>query len=275
MPLMLYTLFEQDGSDYLGRSPEAGNYQLVITPYAQDDAQGEAGEPLTINFFVQGIPPVSQVTGLMLVDAATNQDAGLLMDGDVIDLTNFPEGFSGRALLDGPVGSVRFAVGDVERVENIAAFTLFEQEGDVYLGRSPAPGDYQLTITPYAIDDAAGEAGEPLTINFTITGGDMDNEARRLTHPEKPLIADQVSSFSLTALSNPGADRVTVDTKGLTGQVISVQVIDPAGQLVEQKQYTVLGDQDQFELELNQRTSGVYIVNAQVGKLYQYLRVIK
>lgn len=264
-----FTLFEQEGTNYLGRTPAEGNYQLVVTPEDDDEAS------LTINFFVKAVPPVGQVTGLVLVDAATNQDVGRLTDGDVINLANFPEGFSGRALLDGPVGSVMFAIDNTTRVENVTVFTLFEQEGNVYLGRSPAPGNYQLVITPYAIDNAAGETGEPLTINFTVVGDEMAREARRFTPVEKPLIADPTRSLTLTTFSNPGADRVVMDVRGLDGQTLLVQVVNPAGRLVDQRQYTVFGTQDLPELDLNRYEPGIYVVSVQVGKLRQQVRVMK
>ncbi|HTF83154.1 MAG TPA: Ig-like domain-containing protein, partial [Cellvibrio sp.] len=95
--------------------------------------------------------------------------------------------------LDGPVS--------IQRTENNAAYALANESEhlDINGGELPA-GDYTLIVTPYAEANAAGEAGIPLLLNFSVTG------------QVAPPVADPQAvndSYSLTAGSGsqPGQSR--------------------------------------------------------------------
>ena len=398
---------------------------------------GKNGRGLTVNSILIAAPdvlasngvihvinrvllPVNRVRQLVLVDAATNQDRGLLMDGDTISRADFPNGLSARALVDGPVGSVRFSLNDsLTRVENVLAFTLFEQQGNDYRGRSLAPGNYRVTATPYTMDDAQGSVGDSLTINFVVVdepdGKTIVEIAREtedlsilvealqraglvetlngegpftvfaptneafervlnllhlssvdrlpayilrkllLYHVAKgELTSDTLSRLSrvptlvglplsvssegatihvnhaeviaadiqasngvvhlvdevilpdlqallstvdeehlaalnelltpegdidpalvLSAIPNPGVEEVIVRIDGMAGETVSVRLVDSQGQSMGAWEYTVTGSQDDFALDLRPYTRGIYIVNVQVGELYEYVRVVK
>ena len=93
----------------------------------------------------------------------------------------------------------------------------------------------------------------------------------QLTDPEGPLSP----SLSLSASPNPGAKEVVMEIEGMAGETVSVQVMDQQGQYLAYVEYTVAGSQDSFTLDLSQYAKGLYIVNAQAGELYQYVRVMK
>lgn len=101
---------------------------------------------------------------------------------------------------------------------------------------------------------------------------------RRITALGKSLIPEGgplYPALTLSAFPNPGADEVTMQIEGLAGETLSVRVIDPQGRYIARQQYTVAGPQDTFTLDVGQFAEGLYIVNAQVGELYEYVRVMK
>lgn len=120
------------------------------------------------------------VTGMVLVDAATNQDVGPLDDGTVINLGTTPE-FNIRAdtAPDG-VGSVGFAVIDTDNQpvrfrldgtprENFAPFAVGGDwpVGD-YLPMTLEPGTYTVTATAYSGGSLTGTRGPSLAVTFTV-----------------------------------------------------------------------------------------------------------
>jgi len=112
------------------------------------------------------------VTGLVLVNAATDVDIGPLSDGDTIDL-----GALGTSELNvraettpAVVGSVRFGLdGDASyQLENTAPYALAGDTSGDYAGWTPAAGDHTLTATAFDGADATGEAGPTVTVGFTV-----------------------------------------------------------------------------------------------------------
>ena len=118
-------------------------------------------------------PPTSApgVTGVTLVNAATDQDVGPLADGTVIDQSVAGDQLTVRAgLTNAPSGSLKFVLdGGHTQVESAAPYSLFgDDPGPDYLPGPLPAGNHQLVITPYAGAGATGTAGAPYAINFTV-----------------------------------------------------------------------------------------------------------
>ena len=52
-----YTLYGHTNGDYSGKDFTKGNYNLTVTPYAEDDLTGEIGIPITVSFEMVSEPP--------------------------------------------------------------------------------------------------------------------------------------------------------------------------------------------------------------------------
>ncbi|MFD0997790.1 T9SS type A sorting domain-containing protein [Ohtaekwangia kribbensis] len=123
------------------------------------------------------------INSLMLIDASTDTDRGILSDGDIIDLSLLDcDKLSIRAdatphLLDKVLFNLNGPI-DYFRVERFFPYSLF---GDIvnpdhttdYRGWKLSPGTYTLTATPYA----GNVRGEPYSISFTVVLSTTTNEA--------------------------------------------------------------------------------------------------
>ena len=96
-----------------------------------------------------------------------------LTDGSVFTTLDFPSNASVladaaagaesvRLVLNGPGGQV------VDRVENVAPYSLFANNGADFFGSALEVGSYTLSVTAYTGDGATGTAGDTLTVGFTI-----------------------------------------------------------------------------------------------------------
>lgn len=132
-----------------------------------------------------------EVTGLTLIDAATDQAIGPLNDGVVVDLSQTARGVNIRADVAGQVGSVRFGLNDNQnaKVESSVPFSLRgDNQGD-YSEWIPNPGTYTITATPYPQSGARGTPGMPLTVTFQVKGQPTSGASE--TPSQYPDIASQ------------------------------------------------------------------------------------
>jgi len=113
-----------------------------------------------------------EITGLTLIDAASNQAIGPLNDGDSVDLSPTAKGINIRADVVGSVGSVRFGLNGSAnyRVENVAPYALAGDNKGNYSQWVPAPGEYTVTATPYPQSGAKGTPGASLQVTFRVEG---------------------------------------------------------------------------------------------------------
>ena len=111
-----------------------------------------------------------QVTGFMLVDAATNADIRPLKNDDWLVLSQLPAQLAVRAVTTGTVESVVFGFGGnaAFRTENAAPYALGGDANGDYAPVALAGGQQTLTATPFAADAGAGAAGMSRTIRFNV-----------------------------------------------------------------------------------------------------------
>ena len=123
---------------------------------------------------IRRLPPV---TGFVLVDSQRDVDISTIEDGGTIDVhLSAAVSLSIRAEVEDVswLGSVQFELAGpfaTSHVDNQAPYTLFGDDGqEDYDGGSLPDGDYEITATPFWETDAAGAAGAPLQMTFSIAG---------------------------------------------------------------------------------------------------------
>lgn len=117
-------------------------------------------------------PTGTSVTSFTLVNADTDLDLGPMTSGVTINYATLPtRNLNVRANTNpATVGSVRFSLDGAANTmtENGAPYALAGDTAGNYNAWTPALGSHTLTATPYASAGAAGTAGTPLTVSFTV-----------------------------------------------------------------------------------------------------------
>jgi hypothetical protein len=185
-----YSLFGDRKGVYRGWRPEVGTYALTAIPYSQTRGRGTPGQALTISFVIvrdneepeptpTSTPPAEDqaVVELTLVDADNDRDIMPLTNGRVINLAELPtKNVNVRANTNpGVVGSVRFELEGRQShgtIENIVPYALFGDSAGDFYPWVPGVGEYTLSAVPYSQNNAEGQAGEPLTVEFEVVDGD-------------------------------------------------------------------------------------------------------
>jgi peptidoglycan/xylan/chitin deacetylase (PgdA/CDA1 family) len=156
---------------------------------------------------------IGQVLSLTLVNAAADQDIGLLSNGGVINLAVTGTSLNVRANVSGSVGSVRFGLdGNTDyRTESAAPYALAGDNGGDYTSWSPALGSHSLTATPYSGAGATGTAGVPISISFTVINEPQINRAPEITAGPQA---------SLNPVTLPGTAAVSVTASDADGDAL-------------------------------------------------------
>ncbi len=128
--------------------------------------------PVVLVYDVSDIPPF--VSTFFLINTDTDLAISRqIPDGTLFDLSLLPRHLSLQAYASRPVESVRFEYTDNQgrqrsRIESVAPYALFgDVDGDYSPGTFPL-GELTITATPYTMDYAGGEAGEPVVISINI-----------------------------------------------------------------------------------------------------------
>jgi hypothetical protein len=177
-----------------GGLPE-GNYTLQITPYAEANKSGAAGQTFSMSFSVNAthetveiVEPVETVApadpavvpgiaSFQIIEyTATNTFAPVrtLNDGDTLVLSELPNLINIEAVSEdvAQTGSVDFVLeGPVTlaRSENTAIYTLADAFYNFDLAANALPeGQYTLSVTPYTGANKTGDVGQTVSINFTV-----------------------------------------------------------------------------------------------------------
>ena len=167
-----YALFSDFQGNYFAWVPPVGSYTLAATAFSGSDGTGTAGPTFTLSFSV--INSVGSVGSFTLVNADTDRDILTITSGMTLSLSVLPRNLNIRAnTTPSTVGSVELSLTGAQthfENQNVAPYALFgDFQGD-YFAWMPSAGSYSLTATPFDALDGGGNAGTPLTINFTFTG---------------------------------------------------------------------------------------------------------
>ena len=166
-----YALLSDSNGDYVPWLADAGTYTLMATPYEKPEAKGKAGVPATIEFEVINSSTIKKVA---VVDATTGNEIEEL--GNVLDIGMFSSQPVSLLIKTDPevVGSVMIEItgpDNFTRTENMVPYTLLGDNPNKGSATPwmPQKGTYELTLTPFARNNATGPAGIPLKINFEVT----------------------------------------------------------------------------------------------------------
>ncbi len=111
-----------------------------------------------------------EVVGFTLIDASTDQEIRPLRDGETINFKTEGAELNIRADVRGNVGSVRFELngGQWTKTETAPPYSIGGDRRGDYDAWMPSPGEYRLTVVPFA--DGSGAQGKAKTISFTVVG---------------------------------------------------------------------------------------------------------
>ncbi len=134
-------------------------------------AGGSTGIVPDMSCVVSCVP--NEVVSLMLVDAGSDSDLGVMSNGDTIDIAILPL-FSVRADVcsDPDVQSVVFTLDgtDIE-TQNGAPYAVNGDNNGDYTPWPLSPGSYTLVATPYSANKGKGNAGVAEQVSFYVIDG--------------------------------------------------------------------------------------------------------
>ena len=257
-----FTLFGDNQEKYNGLFLPEGNYVLTVTPYSGSNKQGVKGIPKTINFTIEffkddfTLPMVAN-----LYDANTDKSIANLftynkavfdkknMNLDNVNLVVNPFSFihsikSVYMALQGPVSNFNnYVAPPFTKIENVAPFALFgDVDGDFY-GESLSVGNYKLYATPYAGNNATGNAGFGRVFEFEIIDTSTSFTSKTMIYP------------------NPANKMTLVKTEGKTA-IFKTVVLDLTGKIV--KDYSKSIDSEQA-IDVSGLKKGIYVVQIFTG----------
>jgi len=219
-----FSFFHDLWGDYRVGKLEPGDYELVATPYSQNNAQGIIGQSLKINFTVASYDSNLVIKSFSLVDPDMGQHIQELSDGDVISVDGRP---NIRANTGDNTQSVVFYLNGVRRVENEAPYSYFYDVEGVYRPGRLHEGTYRLEATAYSGNNATGKNGNTEKIEFTVTG-----------NPSGASVA------FINFYPSPAANASQVEISGSPESHVHIQVTDQYGykrSLIHQGQLDING----------------------------------
>ena len=220
------------------------------TPTLEATATSQAtATPIVTNTPLPTSPADQAVVSFTLVNAETNQDSGQLVDGAVITLNNPPQKFNIRANINPEkVGSVLFELNGKTRKDNNSPYSLFGDNQGIYNEwKNPRVGQYTLTAVPYSKKRGQGNAGQSMTISFSVEYAPSDQAVTGFTLVNAetntdigPLVDGAV--INLDAFDNKKFNiRANTDPE-IVGSVLIMLNNKPRRE--NQFPYAVFGDKD-------------------------------
>ena len=215
--LPVYSLGGDRRGDFHAFDFEPGSYTLMAIPYGDTQSEGAPGPKATLNFSVVDSRPAPSlsISSLVLVETKNNKEIGELEDGDVLH-------FSQRILDNltivakpgsGKVGSVDFILnGRRVKTENNEPYAIAGDRGQKLHRFNFAPGHYELTVVPYSKSRRGGEAGESLTVSFTVPG----KKGKRIVQEVNEVDNLVPAKISTTAYPNPFTSELSVSVTNLS-----------------------------------------------------------
>lgn len=216
-----------------------GTYQITVTPYSRNNAQGEVGTPIALTFQVinQQIATPNLET-INLIDADSDRVIQSLGNQATISL-NSAGSFNIDAIANSATQSVRFTINGQSRLENVPAYAMYGNNDNDFESWYPDPGTYQIIITPFSQDNAAGIEGGSRTITLTFTNDPVTNSGFTTTQ-------------STTNSGSRSSTAATQSTNFILTRANSSSDIRPLNQ-TDSVSLSTIGD---FNIRLNNAPSG-------------------
>jgi hypothetical protein len=196
-----------DGStDYLPFTPSLGSHTLELTPYGGPNGTGAAGVTKVFTFQVTS---KSELMDVVLINADTDEDMFALPGVVTLYYNEMSTNkFNVRAVTaPAKVGSVKFVLDGVTKVENAAPYTLAgdapRPDGSTdYKPITFSPGSHILKVTAYSGANATGTASNTIEqqIHISVDGSRVSADLSGL----------EAGFAQLTAAPNPTNGRATL-----------------------------------------------------------------
>ena len=117
----------------------------------------------------EAVATVPTVTSFTLVNADTDEDIGLIEEGDEIDLTITGVSLNIRANTNPDItGSVVISLDGISNTESVSPYAYGGDNSGDYKVISLAKGDHQIQATAYDETGGGGTSGPTFTINFSV-----------------------------------------------------------------------------------------------------------
>ena len=263
-----FTLFGDSNGKFNGKVLPEGDYTLTATPYSETHEKGKKGIPLTIHFSIEfDKDSFSLSSFISMKDAASedNLETIFVFDKKTIDkkdintnnvtFVGFPNTSAIKSVfmaLQGPTDSFeKFVTPSHTQIENIAPHAMFGDVGGVFNGKALGVGMYRITATPYAGENATGNAGFGRRFEFEIVDS--------TTFLKKPLQAD---NNTIALYPNPSGGKATI--KASDSKIIDrTLVFDVFGKKVREYSNQFASEQ---AMDLTGLPKGLYIVQINKGK---------
>jgi hypothetical protein len=261
-----------NGPDYLGFTPSLGTHNIEVTPYAGPNGTGAAG---TSRFYTFTIVSKFQLVDLMLVNADTDQDMFILPGVVTLYYHEMSTNkFNVRAITaPAKVGSVKFVLDGVARVENAAPYTLAgdgpKPDGSTdYKPITFSPGSHVLKVTAYSGPDATGTPSNTIeqTIHISLDG-------RRVAADQSGLESEFAQ---LTAAPNPSTGRTTLSFTATEDGPAAVAVYNSQGVAVARLFEGNLqkGQTYGWQFDGTAQPAGLYVARLKVGHRVLHQRLV-
>lgn len=188
-----FSVFGDDGADYVASGLMLGWHVVSATPYSLKSCTGKQGTPANLVFEVKDTEK-TQVTSVFLVDAVHDKRISQITNGTTIDLAALA---TRRLNIEGvtspsKVGSVQFEYDfELPEIDNAKPYAAFGDTSGNFSERHLAVGEHQLVVTSFSGASGTGKAAAEKVINFeiidtstwgTITGNvynDSDGNGKR------------------------------------------------------------------------------------------------
>ena len=244
-----------------------GTNTLTVIPYCGPDGSGQAGDSLTVTFFVEdgAAPAVEEV---LLLDNR-GRELQPLRDGDVLFVDDpESESFNFRALLnDVPAYYVSFTLDDgVPRRAYRDPYTFIRLPlfRSLSRGATLAEGTHSLTVVPYGRNYRGSfGAGNPQVISFEVR---RNSAARDLAKQLQP----DVEEASPEAYPNPVSGSTLVAVKGIRRYALTL--LNSLGQEISLEGRWVDRNEESGNLNMEGLDKGAYYLilhDAETGRVQQ------
>ncbi len=262
-----------DGStDYLPFTPSLGSHTLEVTPYGGPNGTGAAG---VTKVFTITVTSKLELMDLVLINADADEDMFSLPG--VITLfyneMSFNK-FNVRAVTaPAKVGSVKFVLDGVSKVENAAPYTLAgdapKADGSIdYKPITFSPGSHVLKVTAYSGANATGTASNTIeqTIHISVDGSRVAADLSGL----------EAGFAQLTAAPNPTNGRATLSFTAAEAGPATLIVYNGQGVPVARLFEGTLekGKAYGWQFDGTHQPAGLYVARLKVGHQVLHQRLV-
>ncbi|GAB4398894.1 MAG: hypothetical protein OHK0053_18300 [Microscillaceae bacterium] len=268
------------GTNYLGANFLSGNYTLRATPYAGDNRSGAQGTPIEISFTLN-VPNAPTLLSATLVNAQTDLDIRTMVMNDVLDVSQLGAALSIRANANGSLTeSVRFVLKKdgqtiINRIENIEPYALLgDNPTGNYNNWTPANGQYELILTPYAGNNATGLVGADLVLPFEVINAPVSRAVAQAQYPDEVSESGQVEWRKSYPNPLTGSVLEVEMSEALQGEAVW-ELSDAQGRVLYRGSQEAEGRQQlRIEVLKGQLPQGIYFLHLRAANLPHTVRRI-